>query len=135
MFKLEVENIGSGFQTLGRGEMSTSPQIGLSRKSKIVISAQQFLDYEPDIRYYHTAHCGEVRVRLLVDGEVVSPDDAKALCKANDIAEPSFSDSQAASLAPIAADLEQPGLEAVEAQEPVVAPLAVSFTGARAALE
>jgi hypothetical protein len=135
MFKLEIENVGSGFQTIGRGEMSTAPQIGLSRKSKLVISAQQFLDYEPDIRYYHTAHCGEIRVRLLVDGEPVSPNDVKELCLASEIAEPSFADTQAASLTPIAPDLAQPGLDAVEEQAPVVAPLQVSFTGARAALE
>jgi len=134
MFKLEIENIGTGFQTLGRGHMGNSPQIGMARKSKLTISGQDFLDYEHDIRYFHTAHCGEVRMQLLVDGEITNPDDVKSLVLASEIADKEASDTAAGSLtpadAPTAEDAPAPVAGEAAAVEPVTA-LKVDYTGAR----
>jgi hypothetical protein len=80
--KLVLQNIGSGFQTLGRGTMATGPMLGLSRQSEIQISPEQFLDYEFDIRYYHTAKCGEVKMSLTLDGQIATPDEVRELIDA-----------------------------------------------------
>lgn len=85
MFQLELYNVGRGFQTLGRGELGMGPLLGLARQSSIALSAEQFREYEKDIRYFHTAHSGEVKMQLRVDGEVTSCDDVAALCVAGDI--------------------------------------------------
>lgn len=128
MFKLEVENVGSGFQTLGRGELSMGPQMGLSRHSKLEISGQQFLDYEFDIRYFHTAKCGEVRMRLLVDGQIVAPDDVRNLVTENQITEPAPNEAGAILATPPAngAGLLPPG-EAMAEQIAPTTPMAVSY--------
>jgi hypothetical protein len=126
MFKLELFNVGRGFQTLGRGAQGTGPLLGLARQSSIELSAEQYLIYEHDIRYFHTAHCGEVRMQLRVDGEVTSPDDVHALCSAGDINEPTPSD--AGQLMQTVATAE-PGLDAVTAP---TAPMTVTL-GARPA--
>lgn len=80
--KLILKNVGTGFQTLGRGEMSTGPMLGLTRKSEIQISPEQFTDYEHDIRYFHTPKSGEVKLALTLDGEVTTPDEVRALIAA-----------------------------------------------------
>ena len=112
MFKLELVNIGSGFQTLGRGELGMGPLLGLTRKSAIALSAVQFKDYEKEIRYFHTKHCGEIKMQLLVDGEITTPDDVSALCSAGDISDVPISDEgqiyQTVKPEGIAGELDQP---------------------------
>lgn len=80
--KLVLENIGSGFQSFGVGVMSTGPVLGMTRGSKIQITAQQFRDYYSDICYFHTKKAGEVKARLRVDDEVASPEDVMKLLDA-----------------------------------------------------
>lgn len=80
--KLILENVGSGFQTFGRGEMSAGPVLGMTRASSIQIDEQTFRDYYLDICYYHTKKAGEVKARLRVDGEVAKPEEVLAMLDA-----------------------------------------------------